>query len=280
MIVHLGRRVFSGAALILFSTVGVHFVDAVEQAIEIRDLPYAQHVIEQTGFNGNLLMYDMNSDVWLAADPDAVDQSYIPASTFKIMSSLVALETGVLAGIDTIMPWDGVVRGRTETNKAMDLREAFQISSVPHYQELVRQVGQERMQDALNNTAYGNRNLSGGIDQFWLSGELRISPRQQIELMRGLYHNKLPFSAAVMKDVKTIMVLEETEDYVLRAKTGLAVLNEDDYTGWWVGWVEHNDNVTFFATVLTAEAPGDAFIPARLGVTRDVLMELGVLPGD
>lgn len=279
MIVHLGRRAFSGAAVILFSTVSLFSAEAAEPvAKEIRDLPYAHNVIEQTGFNGNLLLYDMNSDVWLAADPAAVDQSYIPASTFKIMSSLVALETGVVGGIDTLMSWDGVVRGRTETNKDMDLREAFQISSVPHYQELVRQIGRERMQDALDSAAYGNQNLSGGIDQFWLSGELRISPRQQIQLMQGLYHNDLPFSDATMEDVKTIMVLEQTQDYVLRAKTGLAVLNEDDYTGWWVGWVEHDDNVTFFATVLTAEAPGDAFIPARLGVTRDVLTEIGVLP--
>jgi beta-lactamase class D len=244
----------------------------------IEALPYAQAAIEAAGYQGNILIYDLNRDTYYAANVDSVTQAHIPASTFKIMSSLVAIEAGLVAHADTVLPWDGVSRGRTETNADLTLRDAFRLSSVPHYQALVRAVGAPAMQRALSDAGYGNQIISGGIDQFWLSGGLRISPMQQIDLLRRLYHQDLPFSATAMNTVKDIMVTERTDAYVLRAKTGLAILNEDENTGWWVGWVEHGSNVTMFATVLTATAPDADFIPARLSVTRDVLQELGVLP--
>lgn len=245
---------------------------------EIAALPYARAAIAATGYQGNILIYDLNRDRYLAADPGTVEQPHIPASTFKIMSSLVALESGVVAGADTLLPWDGIVRGRSETNTDMSLRNAFRLSSVPHYQALVRSIGENTMQSALSAVAYGNENIAGGIDQFWLTGELRISLLQQIDLLRRLYNEDLPFSANAMQTVKDIMLVEAGDDYAVRAKTGLAVLDGKKNTGWWVGWVEQGDNVTLFATVLTATAPGSDFIPARLSVTREVLAELGVLP--
>ncbi|MEX2335192.1 MAG: penicillin-binding transpeptidase domain-containing protein, partial [Pseudohongiella sp.] len=234
---------------------------------EIVGLPYARSVIETTGYQGNMLVYDMNEGRYFAAFTDDVEQQHIPASTFKIMSSLVVLEAGAVADADTVLAWDGVTRSRAETNADMSLRSAFQLSSVPHYQAMVRQVGEQAMQAAISGVGYGNEDIGGGIDQFWLTGDLRISPAQQINLLQRLYQDELPFSTQTMQTVRDIMVVENTPDYVLRAKTGLAVGDEEEYTGWWVGWVEHGDNVTFFATVLTATAPDSGFIPARLSVT-------------
>lgn len=253
-------------------------LSATPDLTDIGELPYAQAAISATGYNGNMLIYDLNSDRYLAAAAELTTQAHIPASTFKIISSLIAIEAGLVANADTVLSWDGVTRGRTETNADLTLRDAFRLSSVPHYQALVRAVGASAMQRALSDVEYGNQNISGGIDQFWLSGGLRISLIQQIDVLRRLYHQHLPFSATAMTAVKEIMVIERTDDYVVRAKTGLAILNGDEHTGWWVGWVEHDHNVTFFATVLTATAPDSDFIPARLSVTRDVLHELGVLP--
>lgn len=246
--------------------------------VSIEELPYAQAAIDASGYQGNMLIYDLYRDHYYAANAESVTQPHIPASTFKIMSSLIVIEAGLVANADTVLPWDGVTRDRTETNADLTLRDAFRLSSVPHYQALVRAVGAPAMQRALLDAGYGNQNISGGIDQFWLRGGLRISPMQQIDVLRRLYHHDLPFSSAAMNTVKEIMVIERTDAYVVRAKTGLAILNGDENTGWWVGWVEHGSNVTLFATVLTATAPDSGFIPARLSVTRDVLHELGVLP--
>lgn len=245
---------------------------------DMAELPYARNAIAATGYQGNMLIYDMNSDRYLVADANTVNLQHIPASTFKVVSSLVALQSGVVADADTVLPWDGIIRGRQETNTDMSLRDAFRLSSVPHYQALLRALGEDTMQSALTAVAYGNENIGGGIDQFWLTGALRISLWQQIDVLRRLYNEELPFSVDNMRTVKDIMLVDATDDYIVRAKTGLAVLNGNRNTGWWVGWVERGDNVTLFATVLTATAPGSDFIPARLAVTRDVLNELEVLP--
>lgn len=271
------RRTVLGFVVVSFLSVSISIAD-VPDAEDIVVLPYAQSVITATGYQGNILIYDMASDRYLAADTSTLQQLHIPASTFKIMSSMVVLQSGIVAGADTILPWDGIVRGRSETNADMSLRDAFRLSSVPHFQALVRELGEDTVQSAVSAAAYGNENINGGIDQFWLTGALRISLMQQITLLQRLYYQDLPFSAEVMQTVKDIMLVETTDDYTMHAKTGLAVLDGNKNTGWWVGWVEHGDNVTMFATVLTATAPGPDFIPARLTVTRDVLSELEVLP--
>jgi beta-lactamase class D len=35
--------------------------------------------------------------------------------------------------------------------------------------------------------SYGNQDISGGIDQFWLSSSLKISPKEQADFMEALY---------------------------------------------------------------------------------------------
>ena len=128
----------------------------------------------------------MSTDQYLAGDAALAQQRFIPASTFKIFSALVALETGVIADISTVMPWDGVVRGRTELNQDLTLLEGFRLSAVPHFQALVREIGAQRMQQHIDAVGYGNRDISGGIDQFWLTGALRISPLEQVQFLQRL----------------------------------------------------------------------------------------------
>ena len=117
-------------------------------------------------------------------------RGFIPASTFKILNSLVALETGVI-GVDDTIPWDGVKRAFPAWNQDQRMREAFQRSTVWFYQLLARRIGQVRMQQAVSREHYGNENIAGGIDRFWLTGSLRISALQQIDLLKRLKHRKL-----------------------------------------------------------------------------------------
>ena len=230
--------------------------------------------VEATGFAGTVLVHDLSTDQYLAGDAALAQQRFIPASTFKIFSALVALETGVIADISTVMPWDGVVRGRTELNQDLTLLEGFRLSALPHFQALVREIGAQRMQQHIDAVGYGNRDISGGIDQFWLTGALRISPLEQVQFLQRLYRNELPFSQRSMDLVKTLMLSEDTPQQRIRSKTGLAVLEGDENTGWWVGWVESDAGVRFFASVLQAKAPDDTFIPARQAVARAALDEV------
>lgn len=69
---------------------------------------------------------------------------------------------------------------------------------------------------------YGNGKIGNqaDIDKFWLEGELRITPHQQIQFLRRFYNNDLPFSQRSLAIVKDILVVEKTPDYTIRAKTG------------------------------------------------------------
>ena len=234
-------------------------------------------LIDDSGFDGSFLAYQLHADRYEAGHVERINKALIPASTFKIFSAMVALETGVVRDRDSVIEWDGTIRSRTELNTDLNLENAFRLSAVPHFQSLVRRIGHERMQHYIDAVGYGNRDISGGNDVFWLEGNLRISPQQQIDFLVRLYRNELPFRPEVMETVKSIMGSERTTDYVLRNKTGLAVLEGDHNVGWWVGWVEEKDEVTFFAIALESIAPDERFIPARIAIAREALISLGVV---
>lgn len=235
---------------------------------------FMKKTVEESGYDGCILIYRLSDQHYLTNNPSWADQRFIPASTFKIFSSQVALETGIVENQDTIIKWDGIERSRSVTNQDLDLTTAFRVSAVPHFQQLVREIGELRMQRFLDEVSYGNRNLQGGIDQFWLTGGLRISPREQIGFLEKLYFDQLPFRTEVMQSVKEMMLTETDEFKLLRAKTGWAILDENQNFGWWVGWIETEEDVVFFATILAAIDPRDDFGSLRISLTKSVLQEL------
>ena len=115
-----------------------------------------------------------------------------PATIDHIANAIIALETGVATDPETPLPWDGKQYARDDWNRDHTLRSAIQVSCVPCFQAIARNVGQPRMDDWLARLGYGNRDTSGGIDRFWLWGGLRISPIEQIDFLRRLEGGKLP----------------------------------------------------------------------------------------
>ena len=226
---------------------------------------------DSAGVRGAFVLFDASAGEYLVYNPERVEQPFLPASTFKILNSLIALETGVIEDEEEVMAWDGVERGWEMWDRDHDLRSAFRYSAVWFYQELARRIGEERMRSFVEEAGYGNRSISGGIDTFWLEGELRITPREQVDFLRRLYANDLPFSGRNMDIVRSIMVLEEGEGYTLRGKTGWA-----GDMGWFVGYLERGENAYFFAANIDIETDDDA--PARIGITRGILADLDLLP--
>lgn len=226
---------------------------------------------------GSFVMYNMNDSSYFEIDQARCLQRFIPASTFKIFNSLVGLETGVIADENFVLKWDSVKRNVPEWNKSQDLKTAFKNSTVWYYQELARSLGETRMSKYIKLAQYGNMNISGGIDQFWLTGKLRISQEEQIEMLKKLYNDSLPFSRRSQEIVKKIMLREDTLGYKIRAKTGWGVQDSLNI-GWYVGWVEKDKNVYFFALNIESKNPDDSFPAARIEITKDILRELKILP--
>jgi len=168
-------------------------------------------------------------------------QRLLPASTFKIFNSLVALETAVAPDDQLVIKWDSTVR-RPEWDKDMTMREAFKVSNVAYYQEIARRIGPARMQHYLDTVNYGNTSMGGKIDNFWLNNTLKISADEQVGFVKRLYFAELPFSERTQRIVKTMMLQEETPGYRLYYKTGTG---EDSgrNTYWVVGFIERIEHV-------------------------------------
>ncbi|BAZ44848.1 peptidoglycan glycosyltransferase [Chondrocystis sp. NIES-4102] len=239
-----------------------------------------QRHFEELGVKGSIIIYDLKGDKYYEHNPTRNHTAVLPASTYKIPNSLIALETGVIKDDVAVLTWDGIDRGfngssMAQWNQDLNLRLAFKYSAVWFYQVLARRIGYQRMQDYITKIEYGNQNIGGkeDIDRFWLSGELKITPKEQITFLRRLYQNDLPFSQKTMDLVKDIAIAEQTPNYILRAKTGWAT-SVTPNLGWYVGYLEQDDNVYFFATNLDMDAQSDPKV--RLEVTRRCLQDLGL----
>ncbi|MBD2663978.1 class D beta-lactamase [Richelia sinica] len=232
-------------------------------------------IFNQLGIDGSILICDRNHKKCYEHNPTRNSQSFLPASTFKIFNSLVALETGVIANDVAVLTWDGIQRQFPSWNQDTNIRQAFKNSTVWFYQVLARKIGHERMAKFIQQAGYGNRQISTPeqIDKFWLEGPIKITPRQQIEFLQRLERRDLPFSPRTLDLVQDIMVYERTPDYVLRGKTGWAT-SVTPNIGWFVGYLEQKNNVYFFATNIDVRKNED--LAARIEVTRRSLQALGL----
>ena len=242
-------------------------------------LPAALRAFEAEHVSGALALYDSRDGKLMCSDPSRCDHGYIPASTFKIANTIIGLETGVVSDADSPLPWDGKQYENPDWNRDHTLRSAVQVSCFPCFQGIARKVGAAQMKDWVNRLDYGNRDIAGAIDSFWLAGALRITPFQQIDFLRRLDGGKLPIQERTLDTVRDVLTLDVGPDYVLRGKTGSAGPPEQpSEVGWFVGFVELGERRVFFATVLDGHEPNVDLEPVRRRVTEHILRELGDLP--
>jgi len=182
-----------------------------------------------------------------------------PCSTFKIWNTLIGSETGAITAADApFYTWDGVTRAMPEWNSNLTVRQAFQVSCVPAFQALARKIGTVRMQTWLDKLGYGNRDISSGIDAFWLPERgrktLLITPDEQAAMLAKLVTGKLPCSEKSRAVLKEVMLVKKTDLGALYGKTGTGA----DDTGthnicWFVGVVERQGEQYAFACLLLGD---------------------------
>ncbi len=232
----------------------------------------------EAGLTGSFLLCELESDSCYRINPDRCAQRYIPASTFKILNSMIALETGAVSGLDDTLKWDGTKHAIESWNQDQCMRDAFQRSCVWFYQELARRIGETRMKEAVAAAGYGNMDIHGGIDRFWLDGALRISSEEQLTFLRRLWREELPFPREAQRTVKELMVLERTDEYTLRGKTGTA-LRSDDIIGWLVGYLERGGHVYIYVMNVQMPETDDlyGFVKKRHTLLRVLLRDQGLM---
>jgi beta-lactamase class D len=251
------------------------FANVAPQRSEIRD-DLAKRFTD-VGTVGTFVGYKTDDYLIIASDKDRSGQAFLPASTFKIPNSLIALETGVVGDPDKdVFKWDGVKRSIEAWNQDHTLRSAIAASAVPVYQEIARRIGAERMQQYVDLFEYGNRNIGGGIDQFWLTGEMRIDPIQQIDFVDRLRRGVLPVAKRSQDLVRDILPVTMAGDATIRSKSGLlgAELGKPSL-GWLVGWAEKGGAQTVFALNLDVREP--RHIADRMKLAQQCLTDIGAI---
>lgn len=235
------------------------------------------------GTVGAFAAFRVDDQQLIASDNSRARDPVLPASTFKIPNSVIALETGIVADPDKdVFKWDGVTRSIADWNKDHTLRTAIAVSAVPVYQEIARRIGNERMQKYVDAFEYGNGDIGGGIDRFWLTGGLRISPLQQIAFVDKLRRGALPVSKRAQELTRDILPVTKAGDSIIRAKTGLTGVTDTTMTdgaktsvGWLVGWAEKGSAQTVFA--LNMDMRDQALSLRRMAIAQKCLNDIGAI---
>jgi beta-lactamase class D len=268
-------------ALIIFSSIiAIEFQQiTIAAPISTNQTPKFSRHFQALGVEGSIIIFDANNNRTYQHNPQRNATAFLPASTFKILNSLVALESRVIADENAILTWDGITHAVPEWNRDLAMKEAIKVSAVWFYQVLARRAGHTTMQKWVSKVGYGNQKIGGAadIDKFWLQGELRITPQEQIKFLQRLANNILPFSTRSTAIVKNILIQEKTPNFTLRGKTSTVNFGETNkpQIGWYVGYLEQGKNTYFFATNLEMQNKKDT--AARTEITRRCLQDLGLL---
>jgi beta-lactamase class D len=207
-------------------------------------------------------------------------QRFLPAATFEIMSSLVGLETGVIPDTNTLINW-GVMPKQKDTGSRRDIMmgEAFRLSDVPYFQAVARRVGRVILQFWIDSVKYGNMEMSKNIDSFWMDNSLKISPDEQLGLIKQLYFSKLPFHDRPQRLVRGVMLMDSTATYKLSYKTGQG-LDSGRVVSWMAGWEEENKHPYFFVLNIESSNPSVDIASLRDDIFYVIMKKEGFFKGE
>ncbi|MFK7772124.1 MAG: class D beta-lactamase [Saprospiraceae bacterium] len=237
-----------------------------------------QQILDAAEVNGVILIFDEKNNSYHSNDFERANQGFLPASTYKIPNSIIALETGVVEDENTIFKWDGEERALKIWEEDLTFTNALRKSCVPCYQDIARRIGVKRMNEYLEKLDYKNMVVdSSNLDLFWLEGDSKITAMEQINFLSRLYHSQLPISKKTEKIIKEMISMDKKTTYKLSGKTGWSIRNGNNL-GWFVGYIEKGDEVYFVATNVDPKENFDMknFTKIRLQVLMEATKLIGI----
>jgi beta-lactamase class D len=226
--------------------------------------------------NECLLLQAVDGTLDYISDETECDVATAPASTFKLPHALIALETGVITDPLANVPWDGTDYANDSWKREHSMDSAIKWSALWFFQRTATLIGRERMLAGIVKLEYAADSYEGAQSQFWLNGDLVVTPYEQLRFLRRLARNELPVSpehrsalnAAFLMPTGKVTMAAGEPDFVLRwpelmsvhAKTGNARVN-GEAVSWLVGYFDANGTRYVFA----ARARSGGSLPATAG---------------
>ncbi|MGY0693749.1 BlaR1 family beta-lactam sensor/signal transducer [Virgibacillus sp. FSP13] len=225
-------------------------------------------------YEGSVVLYDMQADQYRIYNENKSTRRVSPNSTYKIYSALFALESNIITSENSTMKWSGIQYPYDSWNMDQNLSTAMENSVTWYFQELDKKTQQDTIQAYLKQIGYGNYDLSGGIEQYWLESSLKISPVEQVQLLKAFYTNKFAFKEKNVQAVKDAIRLTEKDGARFFGKTGTGTVNGKNINGWFIGYVETKEDTYFFATNIQNE--DNAYGSKAAEITRSILRDKGI----
>ncbi|MGN0484974.1 MAG: BlaR1 family beta-lactam sensor/signal transducer [Lachnospiraceae bacterium] len=204
-------------------------------------------------YEGSFVLYDLKNDSWSIHDIKHATLRVAPDSTYKIYDALFGLEEGIIAPEDSFLAWNGKTYPFKEWNTDQTLQSAMTSSVNWYFQAIDEQLASTDIDNYIQQIEYGNENVSGDLSTYWLESSLKISPVEQVELLRKLQNNSLGFFSENINAVKDSICLSFSDTGKFYGKTGTGRVNGQDVNGWFIGYIETVDNTYFFATNIGAD---------------------------
>lgn len=221
-------------------------------------------------FDGSFVLYDGKNDTWDIYNETLASTRISPNSTYKIYDALLGLESGIITPEHSFMKWDGTVRSFDAWNQNQTLRSAMSNSVNWYFQTIDEIAGQMQTEAFFKEIQYGNQDLSGGLSSYWMESSLKISPLEQVQLLKKLYYNEFGFAPENIQAVKDALLLEHTADTALYGKTGTGQINGQNCTGWFVGYLVRNGSPYFFALNIQGQ---DACGSTAAQIVQEILVQ-------
>ncbi|HYJ03816.1 MAG TPA: penicillin-binding transpeptidase domain-containing protein [Chthoniobacterales bacterium] len=251
--------------------------------------PALAKVFNDRGIAGTFVMVDGRTETVFVWNRERAERRFPPAATFRIANAIIALETGVVRGVDDIVPFNATQHRTYESaqpyfygtflnrsrkpHRQRALRKSMRAPNTRTFRMLARGIGTKRMRDGVVKLAYGNMRVGNSVDRFWRDGSLQISALEQVEFLGRVARGEIPVSHEILDKVRELTLLEKTARYELHSKSG-ALFTSKPQLGWWVGWIERKSGIFPFALNMdidTAEADD------RVAIGRECLKALGKL---
>ncbi len=221
------------------------------------------------GINGSFVLYDLNSDSFSVYNSEEASKRVSPDSTYKIYSALAALESGAISPEENTILWNGEKYPFEQWEKDQDLDSAMKNSVNWYFDRLNESCGKE-LQNIFTAFGYGNCDMNGGKD-FWMESSLKVSPMEQVEALKSLYLNENGYRHENVEAVKDSLEISPG----FYGKTGSGMVNGKEVNGWFIGFVETEDNVWFFALNMNDDDQASGSKAAQTAV--EILRDRGII---
>lgn len=218
-------------------------------------------------YKGSFVLYDTGNDSWTIYNRELAALRTAPDSTYKVYDALFGLEEGIITPEDSAISWNGKAYPFPEWNADQTLGSAMSSSVNWYFQTLDKRLGSEVIRSYIQKIGYGNQRIDGSLSSYWLESSLKISPIEQIELLRKLQDNSFGFAPENIAAVKDSIRLASFDTAVLYGKTGTGRINGQDVNGWFVGFVETPGRSCFFAVNIGAKKDANGSSAAEIAMS-------------